>query len=168
MNNNILKHKLLKILSKQYIISGFENAENAEIGLDDDVILPLLNISVEKYELLKMSLFEEKEVFRHNPKYKLGLYATDKGVASFVNKKYKKNNEDIIINWFKIFVQIVVPVLALVVAILSLTMKLDSLKMQSDKELQEIKNIVQKQKERIELLELNQKNPLNHQKSISE
>jgi hypothetical protein len=52
MNDNRLKHKLLKILSKQYVVSGFENTE---IGLNDDVLLPLLKISVEKYELLKMS-----------------------------------------------------------------------------------------------------------------
>jgi hypothetical protein len=55
MNDNRLKHKLLKILSKQYVVSGFENTENTEIGLNDDVLLPLLKISVEKYELLKMS-----------------------------------------------------------------------------------------------------------------
>jgi len=114
-------------------------------------------LTIEEYELLKMSLFEEKEVFRHNPKYKLGLNATDKGVASFVNKKYKKKNEDIIINWVKIFVQIVVPVLALIVAVLSLTIKLDSLKMQSDKELQKLENIMQEQKLSIEKLEMKTK-----------
>ncbi|SEB01100.1 hypothetical protein SAMN05443667_11531 [Flavobacterium gillisiae] len=168
MNNNRLKHKLLKILSKQYVISGFENAENTEIGLNDDIILPLLKVSIEEYELLKMSLFEEKEVFRHNPKYKLGLYATDKGVASFVNKKYKKRNEDIILNWFKVFVQIVVPVLALIIAVLSLTIKLDTLKMQSDKELQKLENIMQEQQLSIEKLEMKTKTLPNHKKNTSE
>ena len=89
------------------------------------------------------------------------------GLAAFASKKYIKKNEDIIINWFKVFVQIIVPILALVIATLSLTTKLDSLKMQSDKELQKLETIRQEQKKRIELLENKTKTTPNHKKNDS-
>ena len=167
MRYNKSKHLLLKKLSKKYIddIDNPNTKVNADvIGLKLTEINSLLKVNSSQRELILSELEESKEIepFEFDEK---GFFINDNGMTSFVNKKYVKRNEDIIINWFKVFVQIVVPVLALVIAVLSLTIKLDNVKMQSDKELQNIKNIMKEQKKRIELLELNQKNLPNHKKN---
>ena len=118
MNDNKIKHKILEILAHQNVISGLPDAKNSDIGLDDEVILAKIKITVTKYELLKLSLFEEQEVGRHNPKYVLGLYATTKGVHSFNTRKYIIENQNVLKTKVKDIVQIVVPVLSLIITIL--------------------------------------------------
>ncbi|PLB19944.1 MAG: hypothetical protein TRG1_1208 [Flavobacteriaceae bacterium FS1-H7996/R] len=119
-----------------------------------------------KLELIIGTLYLNEEVKYTNVDIE-GLISTLKGFNSFSDKKYLKENDKIIINWLKNFVQIVIPVLALVIAYVSLTSKLDNLKTLSDKELQEVKNTMEKQKERIELLEKRTEILPNHKKNDS-
>ena len=121
---NLRKHKLLGILSEQYILSEIGETENKEIGLNDDVILEKLKMSKYKYELIKQSLLDSAEVERHNPRYILGLYSTLKGVASFNDKKYTKAFFDDIINILKNIVQIVIPILSLFIAYYAIQLKI--------------------------------------------
>ncbi|MRX40160.1 hypothetical protein GJU43_12805 [Flavobacterium sp. LC2016-23] len=118
MNDNKIKHKILEMLSHQNVISSLPAAENSDIGLDDEVILAKVKITAIKYELLKLSLLEEQEVGRHNPKYVLGLYATSKGVHSFNTRKYIIENQNVFKTKVKDIVQIVIPVLSLLITIL--------------------------------------------------
>jgi hypothetical protein len=124
-----------------------------DLGLDFNKVESILNVTNTKRELILSELYINEEIVSFNLYGENGCFVTDYGVTSYANKKYLKKNEDVIINWLKNFVQIVIPVLALVITYISLTTKMDSLKTLSDKELREVKNIMQNQKERIELLE---------------
>ena len=96
----------------------------------------------------------------------LGLFAKDKGVTAFSNKKYHNRVIERRKERVKFFVQTIVPILALVVAILSLSLKFDNLKMQSDKELQKLEYKLLKQKKRIDSMETSLKTHLNVNKNI--
>jgi len=140
---NLRKHKLLGILSEQYILSEIGETENKEIGLNDDIILSKLNMSKYKYELIKQSLLDSGEVDRHNPRYILGLYSTLKGVSAFNDRKYTKAFSDDIINIFKNIVQIVIPVLSLLIAYYAIQLKISEVNNHTQKQIdtlqQEIK-----------------------------
>lgn len=118
MNDNRIKHRILEVLSNQSVLSDMPDADNKEIGLDDEVILAKVKIPKTKYELLKFSLFEEQEVGRHNPRYALGLYATTKGVHSFNTRKYIIESQNVFKTKVKDTVQIVIPILSLIITIL--------------------------------------------------
>lgn len=132
---NLRKHKLLGILSEQYILSEIGETENKEIGLNDDVILEKLKMSKYKYELIKQSLLDSSEVERHNPRYILGLYSTLKGVASFNDKKYTKAFFDDIINILKNIVQIVIPILSLFIAYYAIQLKISEVNNYNQKQI---------------------------------
>ena len=132
---NLRKHKLLGILSEQYILSEIGETENKEIGLNDDVILEKLKMSKYKYELIKQSLLDSAEVERHNPRYILGLYSTLKGVASFNDKKYTKAFFDDIINILKNIVQIVIPILSLFIAYYAIQLKISEVNNYNQKQI---------------------------------
>ena len=132
---NLRKHKLLGILSEQYILSEIGETENKAIGLNDDVILEKLKMSKYKYELIKQSLLDSAEVERHNPRYILGLYSTLKGVASFNDKKYTKAFFDDIINILKNIVQIVIPILSLFIAYYAIQLKISEVNNYNQKQI---------------------------------
>jgi len=135
MMMNLRKHKLLAILSKQYILSEIGESENGEIGLNDDIIIKELKMSKYKYQLIKQSLLDSEEVKRHNPKYILGLHATLKGVASFNDKKYTKAFFDDLINILKNFVQIVIPILSLLIAYYAIQLKISEVNNHNQKQI---------------------------------
>jgi hypothetical protein len=135
MMMNLRKHKLLGILSKQYILSEIGESENGEIGLNNDIIIKGLKMSKYKYELIKQSLLDSGEVERHNPKYILGLYSTLKGVASFNDKKYTKAFFDDIINILKNIVQIVIPILSLFIAYYAIKLKISEVNNYNQKQI---------------------------------
>lgn len=151
MNDNKIKHKILEVLSSQSILSDMPDAENREIGLDDEVILSKVKVSKVKYELLKFSLFEEKEVERHNPRYTIGLFATTKGVHSFNTRKYIIENQNVLKTKVKDIVQIVIPVLSLIITILVIVTnevktnkEIESLKLKIEAIQKENKTLVKK------------------------
>src|SRR5690606_23926697 len=118
----------------------------------------LLKDSKAERELVLSELDKNQEIEIFDLKEK-GCMINDKhGLAAFDSKKYKKMNEDIIIDWIKVFVQIVVPILSLVITILVI-LKDDS---KTTKEIQAIEQKIQSLKGNIESLELNQKTPPNH------
>ncbi|VXB23336.1 conserved hypothetical protein [Flavobacterium sp. 9R] len=155
MHFNRKRHFILKkLVEKRNTKIDVRNAriDANEIGLSLDEIDRFLKVTSTERELILSELYKNDEIISFSLSVN-GCFINENGVSSFSNKKYLKKNEDIIINWFKLFVQIVIPVLALLVAVLSLTAKFTILKMQSDKELQEIKYVMKEQKKRIEELE---------------
>tara|TARA_R110002111_G_scaffold261382_2_gene334211 strand:- start:249 stop:761 length:513 start_codon:yes stop_codon:yes gene_type:complete len=167
INLNRKRHKTLKLLSDSFIkFNSNQTESDLKFGVSFNELMSELKCDRNKLEIIIGTLYLNEEVKYTNVDVE-GLISTLKGFNSFLDKKYIKENDKIIINWLRNFVQIVIPVLALVVAVLTLISKWDNLKMQSDKELQEVKNIMQKQKERIELLEKRTKIHPNHQKNDS-
>ena len=167
INLNRKRHKTLKLLSDSFIKFNSDQTNSYfKFGVSFIDLMNELNCDRNKLEIIIGTLYLNEEVKYTNVDVE-GLISTLKGFNSFSDKKYIKENDKIIINWLKNFVQIVIPVLALLIAYVSLTAKLDNLKKLSDKELQEVKKSMQEQKERIELLENKSKIHPNHQKNDS-
>ncbi|TJY31311.1 hypothetical protein [Pontimicrobium aquaticum] len=153
-------------MSENLKLARGQNVTADRVGLTFDEIEEKLKISPHKRELILSELNKADEIVFFSLD-KLGCMIDEKnGIPALTDKKYINRNWKIILDWIKNFVQIVIPVLALVIAYVSLTSKLDSLKTQSDKELQEVKNIMLEQKKRIEELE-NQSKILPNQKKDS-
>lgn len=167
MNYNRKRHKTLEILSSKRIQFDSGQIEpNFILGVDFEDIKSLLNTDRDTCEIIFAPLYNNNEVEYTDIGVK-GLFLTQKGLTSYSEKKYLKENNKIIISWLKNFVQIVIPVLALVVAVLSLTLKLRNFKIQSDKEIQKINTIISDQKNRIKSLEDKIEIHLNHKTNDS-
>ena len=171
MRFNLTRHQLLKLLTEKFVSENKKIGRGQTIpadivGLSLDEIDKQLNISPNQRELILSELIESDEIICFTLKEIGYIINEKKGISALANKKYINRNWKIILDWIKNFVQIIIPVLALVIAYVSLTSKLDSLKTQSDKELQEVKNIMLGQKKRIEKLE-NQSKILPNQKKDS-
>ncbi|GAL69085.1 hypothetical protein [Jejuia pallidilutea] len=167
MNLNRKRHKTLKLLSVSRI--QFESGQSdskTKFGMSFDELQKELKCDRTKCELIFSPLYSNEEIKYTNVDVE-GLISTRKGLTAFSEKKYLKENDKIIVNWLRNFVQIVIPVLALLIAYVSLTTKLESLKTQSDKELQVVKKSMLEQKERIKELENKTKIHPNHQKNDS-
>ncbi len=126
MSEDLLRHKLLKILSKQYIKSGQPENSSMQIGLEYEKVLSELCITREKLDHLTAELFLNKEIALWNTNGYLGIYANEIGVTSSSNNKYKKRYQDSILKIFKLFAQIIIPILSLLVAVFSLYTKFNS------------------------------------------
>ncbi|WP_031425460.1 hypothetical protein [Flavimarina sp. Hel_I_48] len=123
------------------------------VGLSFKHIEKELNINSYQRELMLSELDKSEEIIFYHLEER-GCYIDQKnGFAALSNRKYINQHWSIILDWIKNFVQIVIPVLALIVAYISFTSKMNSIKMQYDKELQDVKNIILEQKDRLEELE---------------
>lgn len=140
MNKNLAKHKLLYILSNQYVI-GWRTKEAC--GLSESAIKNELSISDFQLKILITDLCQNDEAKHYKPEEDEGWMATNKGVSSFNNKKYKLINRKNIWNPIKNWVQTLIPVLSLIITILVI-LKND---ITTNKELLELR-------ERIEYIEL--------------
>jgi hypothetical protein len=161
---NTKRHKTLSLLSHSFIkFNSGQIDSDFKFGVSFKDLQSELKCDRNKLETIIGTLYLNKEV-EYTDTAVIGLASTLNGFNSFTNEKYLKENRKIIINLLKDFVQIVIPVLALLIAYTSLTTKMDSLKTLSDKELQEVKKSIQKQKEHTESLEYKIQILTNHKK----
>ncbi len=86
------------------------------------------------------------------------MASTQKGLSSFSQKKCLTKNNTIITNWFKNFVQIIVPILSLIVVILAITLKINSLNSKNTIEIEAIEQKQRELKNSIDRLEMKTKN----------
>ena len=158
MNIDTKRHKLLGILTKQRKYLELKKAEYNALGVSYEKIYKELKCNEDELHSITSDLYTSEEIGYHDAYNIVGLFAKDKGLTAFSNKKYHNRVIERRKEIVKFFVQTVIPILALVVAILSLSLKFDNLKMQSDKELQKLEDKLLKQKMRIDSMEINQKN----------
>ena len=127
MDFNRKRHKTLKFLSHNRVLFDSGQTENNfSLGKSFTDIEEELNYDRSNCELVFSKLYFDEEV-KHTNTSVFGLYLTQKGLDSFTNKKYVKENNKIIVNWFRNFAQIVIPILSLSVAILVLFLKFNSI-----------------------------------------
>lgn len=126
MSEDLQRHKLLKILSKQYIKSGLPENNSLPIGLEYEKVLSKLCINREKLDNITAELFLNNEIKLWNANGALGICTDEVGVISSSNEKYKKRHQDSILKIFKLIAQIFIPILSLLVAVFSLYIKFDS------------------------------------------
>lgn len=157
MNIDVKRHKLLGILTKQRKDLELKKAAYNALGVPFNKIYKELDCDEDELHSITSDLYTSKEIGYHDAYNVVGLFAKDKGLAAFSNKKYHNRVIERRKERVKFFVQIVIPILALVVAILSLFLKFDNLKMQSDKELQKLEDKLLEQKMRIDSMETNLK-----------
>ena len=145
MNEDLLRHKLLKILSKQFIKSGLPENTSLPIGLEYKKVLSELSINREKLDKITAELFLNKEIKLWNTTGELGIYADEVGVISSSNEKYKKRHQDSILKIFKLIAQIFIPILSLLVAVISLYIKFDSDNAKRIEKIEQKISIIEKQ-----------------------
>lgn len=114
MNNNLNRHKLLKILSEQYIKA---NQGNGPLGVSWDELQSRMNCTLDKLMEISAPLYEAEEVARHGAHGVNGVYAKMKGVSSYTTKKYKRENNKLIFDLLKNWVQILIPLISLFVTL---------------------------------------------------
>ncbi len=138
MNINLKRHNLLGILFKPRSEWEINKAENIAIGVPFDKICNELNCQKDELPLITSELFSSDEIGPQNTHGIVGLCAKPKGLTAYSNKKYKRLNNARIKNNLKDFVQIIIPVFALVVAILTLSIKIENLNTKTAKEIKTI------------------------------
>lgn len=158
MNFNRKRHKTLKILSKKYIqFESGQTESNFILGTDFKDLRSKLKCDKNKCELVFAPLFTNVEVEYTNVGVD-GLSLTQIGLTAFVEKKYSKQNNAILLGWLKTFVQIVIPILSLIVAILAITIKIKNLNSETSREIEAIEKTQQQLKNSIDTLEMKTKN----------
>jgi hypothetical protein len=151
MNLNLKRHKTLEVLSiKRIQFDSGQIDSGFTLGVSFEELQSELKSDREKCEIIFAPLYNENEVEYTDVGVK-GICLTQKGLTSFSNKKYVKENKKIILNWFKNFVQIAIPVLSLIVAILVIIK--DDIK--TSKEIRAIEQKVELLQDNIKLLEEN-------------
>lgn len=158
MNIDTKRHKLLAILTKQRKDLELKKAEYNALGVSFDKLYNELDCDENELYSIASELYTTDEIGYHDAYNIVGLFAKDKGLTAFSNKKYHNRVIERRKERVKFFVQTVIPILALVIAILSLSVKFENLKIQSDKELQIFEDKLLKQKMRIDSMETNLKN----------
>ena len=128
------------------------------LGVDFKELQSELNSDRNTCEVIFAPLYNEKEVEFTDVGVD-GLFLTQKGLASFSQKKYIKENEKIILSWLKTFVQIVIPILSLVIAVLALSIKMNDLNSKTSDKIQSIEKNVESMQSDIDSMKMSsQKN----------
>lgn len=161
MNNNIKRHRLLNILTEQHVNLELGKTGNNILGVPFEALYRELKCNDSELRRLSSVLLVNQEVGYYDVSDITGLYATEKGIASFTDKKYINENRNRIKSNLKDIVQIIIPILSLAIAFMALTLKIENLTLLNSKELQEAKKQINSLKLRIETLESNSKTYLN-------
>ena len=140
MNKNLQRHKLLEILSLQYINSDIDPDLNIHVSCKE--IYSKLKISeFDLYMIIKeLTSNEEIDYYFWNDEDKKGLYAKPNGVTAFTNNKYVRLRNKQLKENIKDIVQIFIPVISLIIAFIALTIKFNNNKVENDQQFQLIKN----------------------------
>lgn len=153
MNLYIKRHKLLELLSKHRNNVELNKAKHNALGVAFEDIFKELNCNEDELCIITSELYTSDEIGYHNAHSITGLFAKDKGLTAFSNKKYKKLWWDNLFNISKNIVQILIPIFSLIIAYVALTTKSNNLHKHYEKELQEVKLLLLKQQEDIKQLE---------------
>ena len=106
MYNNRKRHKLLKLLSEQYLGVDSEQDGYDTIGVSFKDLTNGLNCSEKRIRIIAFNLIDIGEIAHCNDGKIIGLRALDKGVSAFSDKKYIKENrlrlKNIMLNSLKV------------------------------------------------------------------
>jgi hypothetical protein len=151
MRYNRKKHFLLLELQKKNQTTRKNYSKDANLhGFTFEKIQSLLKLNKNELEILLSELLNSKEVHLFDINKEKGCIIDDEfGFLAISSKKYIKRNENIIINWFKVFTQIIIPIASLFIAFLALTLKFNSITDKIEKKVdtkykQELKQIESK------------------------
>lgn len=115
MNKNLKRHKLLGLLSSQYV--KVKSKHESILGVDFETLEQSLKCTREQLIELSSTLITEEEIDYHDAYSVKGLYAKPKGVSSYSIKKYKLENEKITFDRIRNWVQTSIPIISLLITI---------------------------------------------------
>jgi hypothetical protein len=115
MNNNLSRHKLLKILADKYL--KVNQGQEQALGVSWEDLMAKMNCSLGELMDISSTLFDEQEVDKHDAYGIKGIYAKMKGVSSYSTRKYRKENEKLIFERFKNWIQVLIPIISLLVTL---------------------------------------------------
>jgi len=157
MNYNLKRHKLLKILSNQYVkFDSLDEANSDKLAVDYNEIYKALNCNSYRLRFIISPLMDEKEIDSFNNGYE-GLFAYEKGLSAFTDKKYFRKFINSILNKIKDFVHIVIPVFSLFIAYIALTGNFKAGNVEQDILLQEMQHKIELLQSKVEQLEIESK-----------
>ena len=133
MNTGRQKHKLLKILSKQYALSW--QSDNEPHGLTEEEIIKQLSIDDYELKIIITDLCTNNETQHYKPDEISGWAATKDGIISYNTKKYIHANNKLIWDIVKNWTQTLIPILSLIIAILAIKSDNEAI----NKELEELR-----------------------------
>lgn len=142
MNLELKRHKLLGILSKQRNDLELKKAEYNALGVTFEKIHKELNCNKDELKLITSELYTEDEIGYHDAYDIVGVFAKDKGLSAFANKKYYRIYWKRISDLTKNAVQIIIPILSLLIAFVALTSKIESLNKSTDNKIDNLEKQV--------------------------
>jgi cell division protein FtsL len=161
MNIDAKRHKLLGILTEQRKNNELKKEGYNALGVTFENIYSGIDSDDDELHSITSDLYTSEEIGYYDAYNIVGLFAKDKGLTAFANKKYHNRVTERRKEKIKFLVQTAIPVLALLIAIITLSTKFNSLKMQSDEELQKLESVIKEQEQRINKLEKRPYNNLN-------
>lgn len=123
MNDNKLRHKILRILSNRTIendVASLKGEARNVIGISFDNLSEQTKCSDSEIRAVTSLLFTNKEVDLYDMKFK-GLYITENGIAAYSTKKYIKVRQNYIIQIIKDSVQIFIPIISMIIALVAVS-----------------------------------------------
>lgn len=133
MNDNLKRHRLLQLLSQHFIKVETEDSSDP-IGISFEDLQSKLDCSKIELRRISSTLYDNKEVDYMDIGV-VGMFATEKGLSAYSDKKYKRESNLRLKNNIKDLIQITVPLLSLIIAFLALTSKIDTLNKQNEKQM---------------------------------
>jgi large-conductance mechanosensitive channel len=118
MNANLMRHKLLGILSKRFAFAENKNGETLGISLDN--IYKQLKCEEHELRILISELLENKEIGYVDDDIIVGLHVWEKGVAAYSTKKYKYLFWKKLFSSIKLSVNIIIPILSFIISCIAL------------------------------------------------
>lgn len=116
MNIDTKRHKLLGILTKQRKDLELKKAEYNALGVPFEKLYNELDCDEDELHSITSELYTSEEIGYHDAHNIVGLFAKDKGVTAFANKKYSNR----IVERRKERVKFILPILAILISSTSL------------------------------------------------
>lgn len=133
MRFNRTRHKLLRKLAEKFRLNNDYKEKNADVvGLSLKEIESILGKHKKHRDFILSELGKSKEIQACNLSEKGFFITPSEGLSAFAAGKYIRKNNDILINGFKTFNAIAIPILSLAVAVLALTIKLEPTDMNAE------------------------------------
>lgn len=121
MRNDILKHKLLLLLTEPLL--DYYESEKRFTGKSFEYMESVLNINRRKLWEIASELLDNKEIAYYNMDFD-GFIGQDKGLSSCSSKKYFYRYKERVRDDIKFYVGIFIPVLSLLIALFTIMSKL--------------------------------------------
>ncbi|SCZ01732.1 hypothetical protein [Flavobacterium caeni] len=124
MNRDKKRHKILEILSKQFL--ACEAGSERILGVKFEEITKYVGCDEKTLRELSSILYENKEIGYHDAHGVTGMYSKEAGVAAYSDRKYLRLAYKNKIDKVKDIIQIVIPIISLLIALAAIFFKVET------------------------------------------